>query len=867
MFRNNKNESSKVSNGESRNWQNNCRRSFANSNPKSFRHELSDGVDDRQVDKEEERQEPSPEEQLDILMVHPFTCYSCGTTPIVGKGFHALNRPNYDLCASCHTDHDESKKDNNAGDEEPIVFEETPLRPEDVPLQQEQSHLLLKNNKSKRRDQATREIPGNKRALRPMFRNNKNASRIASNGNPKSPIWHCLGWLKPFCENKKHAADVDDGQVQKEEHREQESAAPEQQIGVLLVHPHHTCDSCGTTPIVGKRFHALNRPDYDICAPCHTDYGSNKKDNNAGDEEPIVFEEAPLRPEDVRLQQELLSQLSGFEKWKGHLGKTSLENQVQRAMELWDEAHNNPSNTTTTATTAAAFIKTLENTPILDANGEKKELVTWKGIHVGWFHNVFCKLPYIQKLIEEGAELWFVRKVGVNEIIRRTKPNDNVLSGPLIEHLDDVVMAWGLDLPNSEETLSQPTIADATTFVSYTGGYKLGFLVEMLDNIGDDEYIWMDVFCVDQLAWTGKGRLPEMKVFREELTDGLQAQIKKIGRDSPHAMLDNIGDDEYIWMDVFCVDQLAWTGKSRLPQMKVFREELTDGLQDQIKKIGRTALMLEKWNNVMRTLGQAWILWEIFNTAQAEVKMDVYLPQQEIEHYLRTCMESDSEFDSIQQSLSEINAQNAKAQDAADRDIIFSKMKEFGFFGVNSLVISQMRDWLIKVAKQRLSEKQEAKGQELYHFDFFKIQLASLLQDQGKLEEEGRREKLGDHHPHTLNSINNLAMLLQDQGKLEEAEPLLREALDGNREKLGDHHPDTLDSIYNLAAFLVKKERGIMTKEAEKLFREDLLGCQSLYGYRHANTLGSVNKLVRLLRQQGREAEATELEAAFADAS
>eukprot|EP00542_Grammatophora_oceanica_P017498 CAMPEP_0194030852 /NCGR_PEP_ID=MMETSP0009_2-20130614/4181_1 /TAXON_ID=210454 /ORGANISM="Grammatophora oceanica, Strain CCMP 410" /LENGTH=58 /DNA_ID=CAMNT_0038670865 /DNA_START=603 /DNA_END=775 /DNA_ORIENTATION=+ len=58
--------------------------------------------------------------------------------------------------------------------------------------------------------------------------------------------------------------------------------------------------------------------------------------------------------------------------------------------------------------------------------------------------------------------------------------------------------------------------------------------------------------------------------------------------------------------------------------------------------------------------------------------------------------------------------------------------------------------------------------------------MAELLRAQGKLEEAaplykealvGYRELLGNKHPRTLDSINNMAILLKDQGKLEEAEP------------------------------------------------------------------------------------------------
>ena len=50
----------------------------------------------------------------------------------------------------------------------------------------------------------------------------------------------------------------------------------------------------------------------------------------------------------------------------------------------------------------------------------------------------------------------------------------------------------------------------------------------------------------------------------------------------------------------------------------------------------------------------------------------------------------------------------------------------------------------------------------------------------------GFRSALGDAHPDTLGSINNLGMLLQAQGRLDEARPLLEEAVAGRRAGLGD---------------------------------------------------------------------------------
>lgn len=39
-----------------------------------------------------------------------------------------------------------------------------------------------------------------------------------------------------------------------------------------FIHGRHTCDGCLTTPIIGKRYHATNLPDYDLCQKCFDNY-------------------------------------------------------------------------------------------------------------------------------------------------------------------------------------------------------------------------------------------------------------------------------------------------------------------------------------------------------------------------------------------------------------------------------------------------------------------------------------------------------------------------------------------------------------------------------------------------------------------
>jgi len=46
--------------------------------------------------------------------------------------------------------------------------------------------------------------------------------------------------------------------------------------------------------------------------------------------------------------------------------------------------------------------------------------------------------------------------------------------------------------------------------------------------------------------------------------------------------------------------------------------------------------------------------------------------------------------------------------------------------------------------------------------------------------------------------MNDLAILYKEQKRYNEAEPLLLEAIEGRKQKLGQQHPDTFDSVRNL---------------------------------------------------------------------
>ena len=65
-----------------------------------------------------------------------------------------------------------------------------------------------------------------------------------------------------------------------------------------------------------------------------------------------------------------------------------------------------------------------------------------------------------------------------------------------------------------------------------------------------------------------------------------------------------------------------------------------------------------------------------------------------------------------------------------------------------------------------------------------------------------RKRILGEEHPDTLISMDNLASIYRDQGRLKEAENLEVQVMEVRKRVLGEDHPDTQTSMINLALTL-----------------------------------------------------------------
>ncbi|HEY7326073.1 MAG TPA: tetratricopeptide repeat protein [Gemmataceae bacterium] len=118
-----------------------------------------------------------------------------------------------------------------------------------------------------------------------------------------------------------------------------------------------------------------------------------------------------------------------------------------------------------------------------------------------------------------------------------------------------------------------------------------------------------------------------------------------------------------------------------------------------------------------------------------------------------------------------------------------------------------------------------------------------------------RRKVLGEEHPDTATSYNNVAYNLQAQGKYQEAEEGYRKALTIYRKLLGEEHPDTAGGYNNLGLNLNAQGK---YREAEANLLKALAIWRNLLGEEHPNTATSYDNVAYNLESQGRSKDAEE---------
>jgi tetratricopeptide (TPR) repeat protein len=120
---------------------------------------------------------------------------------------------------------------------------------------------------------------------------------------------------------------------------------------------------------------------------------------------------------------------------------------------------------------------------------------------------------------------------------------------------------------------------------------------------------------------------------------------------------------------------------------------------------------------------------------------------------------------------------------------------------------------------------------------------------------DGFEKTLGQDHPSTLDSINNMGLVLSNQGQYGKALEWYQRALDGCEKTLGKDDPSTLDTVHNIGlVFFHQGEYG----KALEWYQRALAGCEKTLEKDHPSTLLTVNNIGSVFSNQGEYGKALE---------
>ncbi len=115
---------------------------------------------------------------------------------------------------------------------------------------------------------------------------------------------------------------------------------------------------------------------------------------------------------------------------------------------------------------------------------------------------------------------------------------------------------------------------------------------------------------------------------------------------------------------------------------------------------------------------------------------------------------------------------------------------------------------------------------------------------------------LGEEHPHTASSYNNLAELYRNIGEYQKAEPLYLKALNIREKILGEEHPDKATIYNNLAGLYLSMGQ---YQKAEPLYLKAVKIFEKILGDEHPDTATSYNNLAGLYEIMGENKKAEPL--------
>lgn len=211
----------------------------------------------------------------------------------------------------------------------------------------------------------------------------------------------------------------------------------------------------------------------------------------------------------------------------------------------------------------------------------------------------------------------------------------------------------------------------------------------------------------------------------------------------------------------------------------------------------------------------------------------------------------------IAQPIQDLIVQNSNVDGLSEAEKLYNQAFQLYLQGKYQEAIP-LAEKIVTIKRQVLGENHPETAQSIND-------LATLYRDQGNYSQaeilyqqsiDILQRTVGENNPLTAKVFNNLAALYYFQSNYPKAETLYLQAINIYRQVVGEKHPQTAETLNNLA--LLYQNQGKYS-QAESIYKESLAIYQEIFGHKHSDTATALNNLGLLYHSQGNYTQAEAL--------
>jgi tetratricopeptide (TPR) repeat protein len=353
-------------------------------------------------------------------------------------------------------------------------------------------------------------------------------------------------------------------------------------------------------------------------------------------------------------------------------------------------------------------------------------------------------------------------------------------------------------------------------------------------------------------------------------------------------------DDIFIWLDALCVNQHQISSIAT-------PEQLQQTFGESLKKIGSVIIVLSNWQNPSYAT-RIWCVFEAYMTQKIpNVKVILAMSQQEEESLMNAMIENDVGIRFLQTLFGTVDVERATAREFADQQAILHLIQKFGVADVNSVILNNLKQWIIQVGDIALQKWDEnslqagrvcfamfsvysvlkdimealqwsKKGLDIYIQVFGStehMEVATAYTNYSNALKEAQQfdqalemnnqaisiyiKTIGEDHPYTITARSRTAAILEHQGKLEEAIRVFDQVIPSRLRVSGENDIDTAAVLNRKGECLRRLKR---LDEALPLFQQAVTITRNVLGNSHPELGGSLCSLGACLDGLHRHEEA-----------